>query len=191
MERISELRFSSEETVAAALDRYLGENGFTHAAYEEAWTHASFLGIPLVVPNTRRHRQGIRLHDLHHVATGFGTDLAGEGEVSAWELGAGLRGVGFYVGAIVCAGGLLGLLAAPRRALRAFRLARAARARTLWSPLADHTPGFARYEALLRLRVGELREGLGMPAEGLLDRGSVRRLHGLAPSPIENRAPSA
>lgn len=179
MERISDLRFTSEETVAAALDRYLDENGFTHAEYEADWTQASFLGIPMAVPNTRLHKQGIRLHDLHHVATGFGTDVAGEGEISAWELGAGLRGVGVYVGTIVCMGALVGMIAAPRRAIRAFRAARTARARTLWSPLENGEPGFSQYESTLGLTVGQLREKLGMPREGLL--AGERRLHGLAP----------
>ena len=179
MEHVSELRFLDEERVRDALDRYLDENGFTHEGYEAKWTQASFLGIPIAVPNTRLHREGIRLHDLHHIATGFGTDLVGEGEISAWECGAGLRGVGLYVGAIVCTGALLGLVVAPRRAVRAFRLARAAKATTLWSPLPSGGPGFSRYESLLQLRVGTLRERLGMPAEGIL-RGE-RRLHGLAP----------
>lgn len=188
-ERISDVRFTSEETVAAALDRYLDENGFTHAEYEADWTQASFLGIPMAVPNTRLHKQGIRLHDLHHVATGFGTDVAGEGEISAWELGAGLPGVGFYVGSIVCFGALVGMIAAPRRAIRAFRAARAARARTLWSALETGAPGFSQYEAVLGLTVGELREKLGMPAEGLLS--GERRLHGLAPAPISATASAA
>lgn len=188
MERISETRFSSDETVNAALDRYLDENGFTHAAYEEAWTHASFLGVPVAVPNTRLHKQGIRLHDLHHVATGFGTDLVGEGEISAWELGAGLRGVGLYVGAIVCTGALVGFVAAPQRIVRAFRLARASKASSLWSPLAAGEPGFSRYDALRGLTVGELRRLLALPAEGLAE--GERRLHNLAPLAPASAVPS-
>src|SRR5262249_36536717 len=30
-------------------------------------------------------------HDLHHLLTGYGTDLVGEAELGAWELGAGVR----------------------------------------------------------------------------------------------------
>ena len=129
MERISETRFSSDETVNAALDRYLDENGFTHAAYEEAWTHASFLGVPVAVPNTRLHKQGIRLHDLHHVATGYQTTWRGESEIAAWELAAGCGK--FYAAWILNLGAFaLGLVIAPRRTLRAF--ARGRRSTTLY-----------------------------------------------------------
>ena len=48
-------------------------------------------------------QRAVRWHDLHHVATRFGTDNVGEGEISAWELRRGLRGLGPYVGAIVLA----------------------------------------------------------------------------------------
>src|SRR5262245_47490792 len=108
-EGISRARPLSESmNVRAARDAYLEENGFTVDAYDERWTWATFLGVRFAVPNTAKHRWGIMLHDLHHVATGFGTDLAGEGEISAWELGAGglagLRALGPYVGSIVMSG---------------------------------------------------------------------------------------
>src|SRR5215467_14616440 len=88
-------------------DTYLAENGFTTAAYDVKWTDASFFGVRFRVPNTARHRWAIMLHDLHHVATGYGTDLVGEAEISAWELRRGLRGLGFYVGSIVAGGALM------------------------------------------------------------------------------------
>ena len=103
---------------------YLAENGFTVDAYDSKWTDASFFGIRFRVPNTARHRQAIMMHDLHHVATGYGTDLVGEAEISAWEVRRGLRGVGAYVGAIVIAGATAGLVFAPRRTLRAWRASR-------------------------------------------------------------------
>ena len=67
------------------LDAYLEENGFTPEEYDAPRTPASFLRIRFSVPNPPRHRWAIMLHDLHHVATGFGTDPAGEGQISAWE----------------------------------------------------------------------------------------------------------
>jgi hypothetical protein len=115
------LPFPETWTVRRARDAYLAENGFTVAAYEEPWTDASFLGVRFRVPNTRRHRWAIMLHDLHHVATGYGTDLTGEGEVSAWELRRGLGALGLYVATIVTLGAAMGFVIAPRRALAAFR----------------------------------------------------------------------
>jgi hypothetical protein len=160
----------SSMRVRDARDRYLAENGFTVASYDDAWTEASFFGLSFAVPNTKAHRWAIMLHDLHHVATGFGTDLAGEGEISAWELRSGLAPLGLYVGTIVTSGAAFGLLAWTARTRDAFRAADGAT--TLWSTT-------ARYERLLEMTVGELRALLGVPARGLATR--TRALHPKAP----------
>jgi hypothetical protein len=156
--------------VRDARDRYLAENGFTVAAYDDRYTDASFLGVRFRVPNTARHRWGIMLHDLHHVATGFGTDLVGEGEISAWEARRGLSALGAYVGTIVASGVLLGLTFAPRRAVRAWR--DSVGGRSLFDKDVD-------YASLLDVTVGELRERLGLPRDGLAT--TPRRLHAYAP----------
>ena len=153
-------------------DAYLSENGFTVDEYQAKTTKASFFGLSFAVPNTKTHRWAIMLHDLHHVATGYGTDLVGEGEISAWELRRGLRGLGFYVGSIIVAGTLAGLLLAPRRTLAAWR-ASDAEGSLFQSPRA--------YDELLSMTVGELRAELRVPARGVADR--PRELHPRAPRP--------
>jgi hypothetical protein len=166
-------------TVREARDAYLAENGFTVEAYDAKWTDASFIGVRFAVPNTPRHRLGIMLHDLHHVATGFGTDLVGEGEISAWEARRGLRALGPYVGGIVASGVLMGLLLAPRRTLRAFRGKRGCA--SLFPLCALSKAEFAkRYEELLGMTVGELRRALGVPDPGAAD--GPRGLHAYAPN---------
>lgn len=165
------------ESVLRARDAYLRENGFTVEAYDEPWTHASFFALDFVVPNTKKHRWAIMLHDLHHVATGYGTDLAGEGEISAWELRGGLRGLGLYVGSIVVAGATMGLLLAPKRTLRAFLAGKTAR--SLWTQDVE-------YEALLNLDVHQLRERTGVPLRGVSE--LPRKLHKNAPLPSAARA---
>jgi hypothetical protein len=152
-------------------DAYLAENGFTVEAYDAKWTEASFLGLRFRVPNTARHSAAIKLHDLHHVATGYGTDIVGEGEISAWELRRGLRGLGAYVSAIILAGTAVGLLLAPRRAARAWRAS---------SPGGSLFQSTRTYDELLSLSVGELRRELGMPEGGVAEH--PRRLHALAPA---------
>jgi hypothetical protein len=163
-------------TVIEARDAYLEENGFSIEEYDAPWTSASFFGIPLKVPNTRRHRWAIMLHDLHHVATGIGTDLAGEGEISAWEVRGKLRPLGPYVASIVATGVLLGAMLAPRRALAAYRSSGvstpAQQARVLWEL---DVP----YASLLSLKLGELRAMLGIPEHGLAQ--APRTLHDRAP----------
>jgi len=156
-----------QETVRAARDAYLEENGFTVEAYDAPFTDAKLWKITFKIPNTRAHRRAIMWHDLHHAVTGYGTDLAGEGEISAWELRGGLRGLNLYVRAIVLSGVAAGVLVAPRRTLRAWR---ASSSRNLFD--ADG------YEELLDLPLSELRARLGVPEGGL---AQVRGLHAGAP----------
>jgi hypothetical protein len=168
--------FPAHWTVRQARDAYLTENGFTVESYEAPWTEASFAGIPFKVPNTKRHQWAIRLHDLHHVATGYGTDLIGEAEISAWELHGGIASLGLYVGGIVVLGTLAGTVVAPRRVLAAWRDARSLRSLYRLFPVAD--PSL--YDELLDLTVGELRARLGLPRAGIAR--TPRKLHHFAPA---------
>jgi hypothetical protein len=155
---------------------YLAENGFTVAEYDAPRTPASIFGLRFSVPNTPKHRWAIMLHDLHHVATGYGTDLVGEGEISAWELRSGLGSLGLYVGSIVLGGALFGLMIAPRRTLSA--LLRGAPKRALFD-----RPDLS-YDALMRMSVAQLRAELRIPLDGLAV--IPRELHSHAPLSAEH-----
>jgi len=161
--------FASSASVLDARDAYLSENGFTAAAYEAAWVEVSLFGMSFRTPSTVSRRRALKLHDLHHVVTGFGTDLAGEAEISAWELRRGLGGLGFYVGVIIVSVALLGLFIAPRQTLRAWRASA-----STWSLFQVERD----YEEIVRMSVGELRRELGVPEGGLAE---PRRLHARAP----------
>ena len=160
-------------TVEAGLRAFLHENRYTVDQYDAPRTPASLLGIAFSVPNPPRHRWAIRLHDLHHVATGYGTDAVGEGEISAWECRRGLRSLGLYVGTIVVGGVLLGLVVAPRRTVRTWR--KSGRWPSLFR-LSEYS-----YEDLLAMTIGELRGLLGVPTTGLAT--YERRSHSLAMRP--------
>jgi hypothetical protein len=169
---LRERSLPAQWSVLRGRDSYLQENGFPLAGYDAKYAEYPLpFGLTLPVPNSPRRRWAVRLHDLHHVATGFGTDKAGEGEISAWELRRGVRALGLYVGAIVIGGTLLGMLVAPRRTLRAWRLSRGT------SDNLFH--GTQPYEQLLTLSIADLRRSLGVPDEGLSDR--PRALHAHAP----------
>jgi len=162
----------SDWTVAAGLEAYLAENGFSKASYDAARTPATFWRFRFSVPNPPKHRWAIMLHDLHHVATGYGTDPAGEGQLSAWELRKGLKPLGLYVGTIVFSGFLLGLLVAPRKTMKAWRSSKSGK--SLFS-LNEY-----RYEDLMKMKIGELRKLLNVAEGGLFQEG-LRGLHSGAP----------
>ncbi len=164
--------------VRDARDVYLAENGFTTEGYESATTSGSILGVKIRVPNPPAHQRAIRLHDLVHVATGYGTDHAGEGEISAWQAARGLRGTGAYVVAIILFNTTIGAISAPGRTLAAARTASRGEGSIFTAPLP--------YDALLELTVGELRALLSIPAEGLA--ALPRGLHAHAPpkAPVES-----
>jgi hypothetical protein len=111
-------------------------------------------------------------HDLHHVATGFGTDMIGEAEISAWEIRA-AKELGVYVSMIVLGGALLGAFRAPRRTLEAFRAGRGVRF------LYRGEDSDAEYEAMLNLTVGQLRVLMGVHEEGVAKHPA--KLHDFAP----------
>lgn len=143
--------------VAEARDRYLAENGFSTRAYTETRSTLRFLGLTFHIPNSEGRRRGLPLHDLHHVALGYGTDEVGECEISAWEFRHGIPGFGLLVRVLVFQAFVLGLLIAPRRTLAAYRAA---------GPTASLYTKPVPLEVLLQMSVGELRAHLGVGPDG-------------------------
>ena len=133
-----------------ARDLYFRNNGFgADGGYDAAWVELQVVGIPTPFPNSTGRKRAVRFHDLHHIATGYGTDWRGEAEISAWEIGAGCEReiVPWQLNLSMI---FVGLLIAPRRTFRAF--VRGRRGRSFYGE---------RYEDLMPLTVGEARERLG------------------------------
>lgn len=136
-----------------ALRRYFDDNGFgPDGGYRAAWVDLKLGPIPIPFPNSDPRRRAVRFHDLHHIATGYQTDYAGEFEISAWEIATGCRD---FIAAwhLNLAGLLGGLVVYPKRTFRAFIRGR-------------YTRNFygREYEPLLNLSVGEARAMLGLEA---------------------------
>jgi len=60
------------------------DGGYTRKSYTiRTWP------VRLRLPNTASHVAAVKMHDLHHLLTGYRTDWCGEGEMAAWELASG------------------------------------------------------------------------------------------------------
>jgi hypothetical protein len=143
--------YDESSTLEEARERYFADNGFS-GGYDEPWVRLRFAGRMLpVFPNTRARKAGVRIHDLHHVATGYETSWTGEGEIAAWELAG---GCGPYLAAwVLNLGGFgIGCWIAPRRLLQAF--VRGRNSRNLYAE--GYKP------ARLAQSVGALRRDLGL-----------------------------
>jgi hypothetical protein len=151
-QRIKRVNYDAGATLADARRTYFEANGFApDGGYEAKWVNFELGPIPVPFPNTDGRRRAVKIHDLHHVLTNYQTDIYGESEISAWELGA---GCGSMIAAwLLNLGGLaLGMLISPRRTWRAW--IRGRQARTLYDrPLDDQ---------LLGLRLGDVRTELGL-----------------------------
>jgi hypothetical protein len=140
-------------SVREGRERYFARSGI-EPGYDARWVTLRAGGVPvLMFPNTAARVRAVRLHDLHHVVTGYDTSWTGEAEISAWEIASGCAG--FAAAWVLNLGAFaVGLCIAPRRLFRAF--VRGRHTENLY-----HAAG-AWDEALLDGRVGELRARLGL-----------------------------
>lgn len=158
-------------SVSQALAAFLSENGFTTEHYNEPTFPVTVFGINWRIPNPDSHKVAIRFHDLHHVVTGFGTDLRGEAEISAWEIRRGVGAFpGFYVKGLVISIALFGLIHSPLKTVAAWRRAKSE------TPLLKIC--LQRYGEILDMNVGELRALYDLPTGGI---AGPRQLHAAAP----------
>jgi hypothetical protein len=109
----------SAMTLREGRQAYFATFGLGEGGYEDKWVHLKVGPIPFAFPNTESRKKAVRVHDLHHVLTGYRADWIGEFEISAWEVGSSCRD---YVAAWVLnlMGFAAGLLVAPGRVFRAF-----------------------------------------------------------------------
>lgn len=106
------------DTLLSARDRYLRDNGF-ESSYEERWVKLKAGPIPLWFPNAPGRVRAVKLHDLHHLVTGYATDWTGEAEIGAWEIAS---GCGSFAWAWVLNASAMpiGLVLAPGKLFRAW-----------------------------------------------------------------------
>ncbi len=144
--------YSATLTVSEARLRYFSDNLFGDGGYDRKFTESKVGPIVIRLPISETRRRGLKIHDLHHIATGYDTTFLGEAEMSAWELGSG--GIGRYAAVkfYLYLGVMLGLLIDPRAVRRAY--VRGKGCKNLYH--LEFT------EELLSLTVGELRHQMGI-----------------------------
>lgn len=156
--------YDEQLTLRAARAEYFEANGFGEdGGYGKSWVHFRVGPLPVAFPNTAARVRAVRYHDLHHVATGYDTDLRGECEIGAWEIGGSCRG---FVAAWILnfAAFAFGLVREPRAVFHAYVRGRHSRNfyDRPWS------------EELLEPTVGDARRALGLdaavPSPALADR---------------------
>lgn len=145
---------STSLTLATARAQYYQDNGFGADGGDAlAWVPIKVWKLTLKIPNTDGRRRAVRLHDLHHIVTGYRTDWPGEIEIAAWELASGcFRWPAAFV--INSFGLAIGFAVAPRRLVRAW--ARGKATRNLYR--------FDGVDELLPRTVEEVRHELGLDA---------------------------
>lgn len=139
-------------TVGDARERYFAANGFD-GSYGERWVKLKAGPITFGFPNAAGRVPAVKLHDLHHVVTGYDTTWTGESEIGAWELASGCAGF-FWAWYLNLSALAIGLMIAPRAVFRAF--VRGRRTSNLY-----REEGELR-DATLQRSVGELRRVLGL-----------------------------
>ena len=121
---------------------------------DEKWVKLKMGPIPFAIPNTKSRRRAVKLHDLHHILTGYRTDWAGECQISAWEVASSCRDF-FAAWVLNLQGMALGYVIAPRRTFRAF--VRGRHTRNLYT--GEYS------DALLDRTVGDLRRDLALDGD--------------------------
>lgn len=138
--------YADTMTMREARKVYFDANGFGDTGgYDDVWVDFKLGPIPMPFPNTKGRVRAVRYHDLHHLLTGYDTDIVGELEIAAWEIAAGCKGYG--AAWILNLGGIAGgIVRAPRRVFAAFVRGRGER--TIYDEDLEH---------VLDLTVGEAR----------------------------------
>jgi hypothetical protein len=153
LERAETLRdhYAPSLTLREARDLYFRNNGFGEdGGYSDEWVDFKIGPVPFPFPNTAARIAAVKVHDLHHIVTGYRTSFVGELEISAWEIGGGCeRMVAAWI--LNLSGMGFGFLIAPSRTLRAY--VRGRRGHTLYR--------YAYGDELLAKTVAEIRAETG------------------------------
>jgi hypothetical protein len=136
---------------------YFAASGFLpDGGYGDRWVKLRIGRFFIPFPNTAARVRAVKLHDLHHVLTGYTTTWAGEAEIGAWEIASGC-GRHFPAWLLDFGALAIGLVLAPVRVFRAFVRGRHS----------GNLYGGEFQEPMLERTVGSLRQELAIPEKNV------------------------
>jgi hypothetical protein len=79
-------------TLEEARREYFKSSGFAEdGGYSARFALYKIGPFRFQMPNVQGRRRAVKIHDLHHIPTGYETKFSGELEIGAWEIGTGCR----------------------------------------------------------------------------------------------------
>lgn len=140
--------YPNELLVKEALPLYFSKYHFKDGGYADKWfkIKAGLFYIPL--PNIKPRVDAVKLHDIHHLITGYNANYKGEVQIGGWEIASGCGR--YYMAWILNFGSFfIGLVAFPKALFVAFMNGRACNTNLY------HNVSYN--ESLLSCSLGELR----------------------------------
>jgi hypothetical protein len=134
--------------VKDALNIYFSQYHFKDGGYNLKFFKIKLGKIFIPVPNIPARVRAVKIHDIHHLLTGYKANYQGEAEIGGWEIASGCGK--YYVAWILNFGSfLIGMLFYPRQLLHAFLRGR--KCKTNLYRETDYN------ETLLNKTIGELK----------------------------------
>lgn len=141
--------YSNDLPLKDALQLYFSKYHFVDGGYHLKWFKIKMGPLYIPLPNTKARIAAVKLHDIHHIITGYEANLKGEAEIGAWEIASGCGK--YYIAWLLNAGAFFyGMFFFPVALFRAFMRGRLAQTNFYYNTTYD--------EALLNKSVGELKQ---------------------------------
>jgi hypothetical protein len=141
-------RYDDNIVLKEALQQYFSRYHFVNGGYDWKWFKIKLGPVFIPLPNIPARVRAVKIHDVHHVITGYTATLKGEAEIGAWEIasGCGRYYVAWYLNFCSFAYGLLFFFPAVMRAFIAGRKSCSFYKGTVYESLLDKNVGWLRQQ---------------------------------------------
>jgi hypothetical protein len=141
-----------------ALQIYFDRYHFKNGGYDLKWFTIKMGPVYFPLPNIKSRVDAVKIHDIHHLVTGYEANMKGEVEIGGWEIGS---GCGKYAAAWLLNFGsfFYGMLFYQKPLLRAFLNGRKCTTNLYYNVTYDET--------LLNTPLGEIKKRVGTNRQSL------------------------